>query len=315
MGGDLLVKLRLPKLLILDYHGKARLLAEKLLSAGFPLARSVNEQFDVLVADIDAPQAFPDKHRIIASHVQRGGRVVMYPHGANVLFGFDGVHPVELPFVQLVHGEGHKRVMEQFGFPNPIEVVGWSYSETAPFRPPDDVRDVLLAPIHPYAIEEHTPAEIVADNRRVFDEFIRLDCGKTVRYIGSPAANGLTTPDGYTPVAASLGLDHSDIDRADVVIADGTYAFLALARGKPTVMISDGDGLTNRPDGTLARAANRDSYADFVRYPLVVGDAPLPELIERACAGSPEIDEWKRLFVGGPLDVRRLARTLVLGPS
>jgi hypothetical protein len=90
-------------------------------------------------------------------------------------------------------------------------------------------------------------------------------------------------------------LDWTAVDEADLVVADGTLACLALARGKPVVMFGQSHPIEdehNRPaDGTEIRVP---------RYPVDYDDGPLDDLFHAACSGAGQ--DWKDEFAGGPFD-------------
>ena len=54
------------------------------------------------------------------------------------------------------------------------------------------------------------------------------------------------------------------------------------------------------------RTAHR--YVDFMRYPFAAEDGPLDEIVHAAARSEAPIADWKRRFIGAPLDELRLRR-------
>ena len=49
-----------------------------------------------------------------------------------------------------------------------------------------------------------------------------------------------------------------------------------------------------------------DSYGPLMAYPHDVDDGPLIDVLAAACAPSDAVEEYRRRFVGGPLDPARV---------
>ena len=83
----------------------------------------------------------------------------------------------------------------------------------------------------------------------------------------------------------------------DAVVGSGTMAATAIAMGKPTVMLGQGDW-SDYIGGVYRQAVHADSYAGLARYPLDVEDGDLEELLNRACSGDSSAAEWRARFIG-----------------
>jgi len=87
------------------------------------------------------------------------------------------------------------------------------------------------------------------------------------------------------------------------VISHGTFAHIALALGKPTVIYGQdfkyGDG-PNEQD--YRYAAHWDEYKDFMHYPA----SNLGELYRNGA----QIRAWRDKFIGSPMTEDRLAAAL-----
>lgn len=288
------------KVCLLGNHGKEQHLGHTLEQHGFEF---VTEGFEVLMVDTDHPAAppAPVKHQFIKDAAVRGVPIVLHPHGAPPDLDMDGLRKSDIPVsLQLVTGEGHAEINRRFGSRRQVEVVGWTFGQLLPEtnRPTDHL---AFAPIHPWAngidiLPQHRHLNTVA-----YQAFLDHPAPrKTVRMYGADEPNGVYKRDpGVDYQQSDLGPGLELIDSADAVVSYGTLAYQALARGKPVAMIYPYPPHTS-DDGKIM-AAHFDEYADYSRYPASVGDAPLDELF------ATDVAEWKRLFVGGPLDGEKLA--------
>jgi hypothetical protein len=282
---------------VLNVQNKARTLTHALLQRGHTFTSP--GQADLLLIDIDDPDA-PGRSEMIAATKENGGAVLLYPHGAREIGTYHGFYePDPRIDAQVVHGPGFPPVLEAAGLDRPVHVVGWSYSPRVPFSPPDRVERILFGPMHPYGSGQ-IAEEQQHLNGRVFDALTHVpDVVLSVQLYGPPALNGLWDADGVAWVPSILALDWAAVDAADLVVAEGTLAMLAMARGKPVVTIGahllrdDEHGRPRRPDYPFCVAP---------RYPLDFDDGPLSELIEAARAGSAAVEDWVADFVGGPFD-------------
>jgi hypothetical protein len=61
---------------------------------------------------------------------------------------------------------------------------------------------------------------------------------------------------------------------------------------------------------TLQPMRRAERYLDFLRYPFDIDDGPLDELLHAAARDEAPIAEWKRRFIGEPIDDARFAGQL-----
>ncbi len=280
---------------VLDHQGKSRMVTQTLLDDGWE--HTDPEHADVLLLDIDDPDAPIRGDLISRSH----GLVVLYPHGA--LPTYHGFYkPEERVDVQLVHGSSAVWPIENLGLWRTVKAVGWTYSPWVDYEPPAQVKHILFGAHHPYG-SGHLEQAFQHENARVFAALKKLDVRITVQLFGTPGMNGLPEPLGATAVRSSLTVDWRWVDQADLVIADGTLACLAMARGKPVVMFGQAIPIEDENDrphtGTEVR---------LPRYPVDFDDGPLPDLIEAACQDVG--GWWREGFVGGPFDPDMLLNVL-----
>ncbi len=268
---------------------------------------------DLLLIDHDDPMADPRPDMIKVCH-ENGGKVVVYPHGANptVVF-YDGVYPPDPRIAaRLEHGPGSVEIGRRFTIDDLRQhVVGWTYTDTAPYRAPDKLERVLFAPLHPNGRGE-LAAYDRETNRRVYADLLNLPVRLSVRTIAHPMLSGLWEAPNVEWLPAydfSMEETQTRVDEAEVVIGAGTFAFTAVARGKPTVMLPDRNLIEMRG---FPVPAHEELYRDYLKYPLEYGDRPLMELLDCACHESPVIRDWADLFIGEQCDPAELS-TLLAG--
>lgn len=203
---------------------------------------------------------------------------------------------------QFVAAEGHIPIMRAYGYDKPLHVIGWNLCPIKPFTPRRSPRSVLYAPIHPRCAD--VDREV---NRRAFEVLKRLaiadDIELTVRYIGSLYESGLKQVQhpNITYTMGSMDQSYDQIDSADVVIGHQTIAYIAVARGVPTVMMAERTLPTHiqRRGGEVQFAQHWNEYVDLLAYPydLLETDDPLG-LLNRAVKSDADIADWRRRLIG-----------------
>ncbi len=268
----------------LDVQGKSKMLTRTLLDAGHE--ESTPAQADLLLIDIDDPDA-PRRGRLIE---QCAGKVMLYPHGGmpSTYHGF--YEPDDRIDIQLVHGAGGARLVSELG--RQVATVGWSYSPMLPLKTVVAPARVLFGPTHPYGSGKLDQQDKKM-NLHVYEILRESGLAVEVQMFGTAVANGL--PQGVNGYRSTLMLDWAAVDRAELVVAEGTLACLAMARGKPVIMF----GQDLEPTDEHSRPV-RGPVIKVPRYPIDIDDGDLDELIDAACNGVGE--SWRHKFVGGPFD-------------
>jgi hypothetical protein len=292
------------------------------LAAGVPYENALREaghvtlplgqRADVYLTDLDIPG--PAFRPVIDKYVEAGAVALTYPHGIGPIHYYDGIWPAyERISGMFVVSEGDAEVYRRMRYPHPMYVIGWAYGELLPFRGTDTPRRVLFAPIHP--LENGFLSDWQQDlNREAFAALLEAqDIELTVRYLYELEANGLTRVPGVEYVQGLPDNTFDDIDRADVVVAQGTYAYLAAARGAPVVMFGQHIHPSNAEHLAEPTYAVRwHEWRDYLRYPLDLRDGPAAELIAAAARGGEPVREWKARFIGEELDARHFSDQLEL---
>ena len=246
-------------------------------------------------------------------------RVFMYPHSARPPLTWDMRDPWPHTTACFVIADGHKNVMERYGYPFPVEVTGWTFCPVLPFQPcSKKIPRVLFAPIHAEQNGFMRESAVEA-NQSVHASLLELsksgEIDLVVRHIGPLSLSRLQAGPLAEYTRGEPDGSCCDIDKADVVIANQTYAYLAIARGKPTVMFLD----TERPrsgssNSGMVYARSWEKYEDYMRYPINAEDGDILGAVRRACVYNSAVEFWKRRFIGEQFDpdcfVDRLERYL-----
>jgi hypothetical protein len=236
---------------------------------------------------------------------QRGTRrFFVYPHSARPSM-INDFHPVwSGTTAQFVATEYHGDVLRGYGYEKPLIPIGWHLSEVREFQPRERACKVLFAPIHPHN------APIDRDvNRRVFDRLYKLHAdggiNLTVRYIGLLVDNGIPeNAAGVRYIQGERNQTTHDMDKSDVVVSHQTYAWMAVARGVPCVMMAE-DMPTHirKRNQEYDNAPSWDKVSHLFRYPLdILAEDDVMGLLNRAVKSDAEIADWKRRMIGEPFE-------------
>ena len=299
---------------VFNHQQKADVLIQALTARGWEQTRRTSEAYFVL-SDVDV-QPYAKR---IEEYRRNGTPVFLYPHAArpSLFHDFDGLAPSKYISASFVTSQGHVEILETIHKQHRFEIIGWFLCPIKPYRPRADFRRVIFAPIHPNADDSLSQID-----RRIncdtFKKLIQLvQAGHielTVRYIRGLEKNGLWIEDGITYNQVEPRVSLAEIDQADLVISHQTYAYLAVARGVPTIMM--GESEIPRIVGTLTRGELRhvrswEKYKHLLMYPLdILAEEDTLGLFKRAIASDEEIMDWRRRLVGEPFDENRFVNAV-----
>lgn len=292
------------------HQHKANVYINALLRAGFEESET-NPDFVLIDHDVGKHgQGFRPQ---IVKHAREGAKIFMYPHAARPMIQWDGMYPL---FTENVAGSfviapGHVEVMKRYGYPLPTWVVGWSYCRQRTFRPVAKVKNILFCPIHPHANGWLSEMDREC-NVRTLKALLQLKgVHIIVRYLRDLSKNGLWVEKGVRYIQGKPDGSTREIDFADLTVAHQTPAYLAIARGKPTIMC--GDRLIphsgNTPD-CFRTVASWEKYQDYLEYPWDVEDGDLEGMIEKARRDDIPIRSWKKRFIGEPFNPDKFVRII-----
>ena len=263
---------------------------------------------------IDFDTAIPLYKKIVETAYKNGAEIVVYSHGAPVITAYDGIWtPSDKIAVYLAQSSGQKEIMQKYGYPHPIEVVGWHFCKQKTFKP-TEIKRVLFAPFHPHSNGYMMP-EMRDLNNQVFRRLKSHEYDLTICHVGSTRDNNIRAyPEiNYVQSDMSVASAVKLIDEHDLVVSYcGTFASLAIARGKPTVMFGQDirpfDGYS---DETLRRVESWESYRDLTRYPYDISNKKTKAarfLLE--FASKIEAKDWRSRFIGRQIDEKCLIGAL-----
>ena len=300
---------------IKPHQGKEKAYTAALIGAGYKQNTYRYARVDFALFDLESGGGGAGYFSPVTEKHERGVPILLYPHAARPMVQYDGIVEV-FPHVRVMISiaEGHKQVMERFGFPVPVVACGWTLCKQKPFEAVREAKRVLFGPIHPNA-NGWLSEELQRVNRETYTRLRKWTkengAELVIRHVHDLAKNGLNRIAGDVKTVRGLPNGCTDeIDEADLVVGHQTFAYLAVARGKPTLMMAEDMTPTSGNSAEkLRRVAHWDAYRDLLRYPLDVLDPDLDGTIDKALRGG-YVDEWRELFIGTPFDAGKFVRTV-----
>lgn len=287
-------------------HKKATALIAALESRGWRSALDVpscNALFVDSDVHIDAMQAAR----------RRNKPIFIYPHaGRPNLFNDFPNFPI---YPNITAGffpsDGQIEIMRRINIPYPLESIGWFLCLQRPFTPRHGYRRVLFAPIHPNSDNalSDVDKQINIDTFKILVHMAHSNEIKlTVRYIRKLENNGLWIEPGVKYNEVKPQTDTIQMDEADLVVSHQTYAYIAIARGIPVVMMGESIpprmGYFQKKDFSYANSW--DQYKDLLMYPLdILAASNVRELFHEAISSDERIKEWRARMIGEPFNPNR----------
>lgn len=274
-----------------------------LLSAGYEPVKKMS-QADFILYDTESVGRRRDMK---SDFIAKRGPAFIYPHTPLTCYIWDGIYEPLPAAINFVAGDGTRKCMQAYGYPNRVEVCGFPRCEVLDFVPAKE-KKLLFVPARPR--RDHGKQARADLDAFMFIHYHRdLWDSVTICQIegqypdlkdGYLGWNIITTnPKASTSPAGDM-IDR--IDRADIVIAVTTPAALAVARGKPTIMYGHSDGLetlNGRP------AKNYLKYKSIYDYPLDLINMDIEDVMGFAEHGDSQVERWKRAHIGGNFDAEK----------
>lgn len=285
-----------------NHQGKADALVNALAPKYKPLIETVYEghrvHFVLTDSDIKGRQRQLGKIRDAGCNL-----FFVYPHAARPSMINDYYRRWDHTTAQFVVNEYHAEVLRVMGYDRPLIGIGWTLCPLREFQSKERARNVLFAPIHP----RNAPQDRDVNARtfaRLYPHALSGEINLTVRFVGDLLDNGLKREPGVSYVNGRMNQDYSEIDAADVVIGHQTVAWIAVARGAPTVMMGE-DMPTHfrRVDQQYDDAKSWGKVAHLFQYPLdILAEDDTMALLNRAVRSDAEIADWRTRMVGEQFD-------------
>jgi len=252
---------------------------------------------DFLLIDIDVLS----RGVLIKKFHSQGKQTFLYPHTGRPILQWDGWYPPsEMVTAVFTMAQGGIDIPTRYGYNSaPIHAVGWSYTDVLEFQPCEEPKKVLFAPIHVNGNGFMTHRER-STNSKVFHKLLNTEgIDLTVRHIHPLEWNGLWVESGVDYVQGQPDQNTEDIHRADVVVSHQNMAYMAVAMGKPTLMMAEHltpiSGNTNK---NVREVKSWDLYKDDLMFPLDILSGDTREMLKRACKDDHEIRSWRERFIG-----------------
>lgn len=297
---------------VFDHQNKSAAYKQALADAGYLFTDRDNVQgVRFYLSDADWRES------MMAEARSRNIPVFLYPHAARPMVIYDGCvepHPVTAMFTQ---APGGKLIMEKIGYPYPVEVSGWAYSEVRPFRPVEQVKRILFAPIHPNGNGwlSEVDKRLNRDAYKLLEAYCRRTGAQlSIRLIGTLEQGGLggfETPDFVEVHQGKKNNSTLDMESADVVVSHQTFAWISVALGIPTVMM--GEDIPPRSGNSekgFCYVDHWDAYKEDLMYPLDILGGDPEGTIAKAAAGCEEVEAWKARLIGQPFDGKAFVEKL-----
>ena len=297
------------------HQGKEKLYVAALENAGYTGSKRIIHNMDFTIMDHDVGPDGIGFRKELPTMKRMRIPVLFYPHAARPTMFWDGIYKMwPYTIATFVIAEGHMEVMKRYGYPFPIEVTGWTYCEIKEFQPTNSVKNILFGAIHPNTNGWLSPIDQDLNSRtleRLTAYSKANNINLTVRYIHELKQNGLKEVDGVNFVRGKPDGTFNMIDEADLVVGYQTFAYISVARGKPTLMM--GEGIPAR-SGNMPKnftyVSNWDKYKDLVMYPLDILEGDLDSIIKKATENDSYIAKWKKDMIGEPFNAENFVEKL-----
>lgn len=266
---------------------------------------------DIALFDHAINRTEPEKGRdLIHRFYKEGATIVLYPHAPTGAWWMDGdiYHKENFIKNELVIAEGQKRVSKIIDPSMNVHKIGWSYCPIKEFQKPKEIKRILFAPIHG-PNKGNLREECISVNKRVYETLLRL-ANKyqiIIRHLNPLEKNGLWYNSKPVFILGKPDGSYKDIDAADLVIAEGTFMYLAIARGKPTIGMNQHIPIRPNNDNRNFIPKHWDEYGEYMGYPIDFDDGDIISLIDKAMQ---EQTAWKNLFIGKSMNSKNLSNIL-----
>lgn len=244
-------------------------------------------------------------------------KIFIYSHAArpNLFYDFYGYEIYPNITATFVSAQGHAEIMRRLGVKHSIEIIGWTLCPMRDFQKRTSFKNVLFAPIHPNYDGSLSDVDL-SINRRAFSILLEMHRAKqinlSVRFVRSLTQNGISEEPSVNYIQGNLDGSYQDMDKADLVVSHSqTYAYMAVARGIPTIGAGENTlPKTGSPTkGSLYFAKSFDAYKEIMAFPydLLTCSNPL-HLFERAIESDVDIRQWKENMIGSAFDSKAFVK-------
>jgi hypothetical protein len=280
--------------------------------SGYEKNCHILDRADFMVLDHDYTyKPTPEWERYFTPEAMERRPVFIYPHVPYSWFIWDGIIEAKAVACNFVVSEGAKEAMQLFGYPRRVEVTGFPGMAVKAFSATQGTK-LLFAPAHPVHDGKYPQREGFTRIRDAAEKIIRnIDKFEsvTVRYSNTLEACGLDAfkrvskrfqrkvifePVNVYTTSKIRQSALESIRRADLVISQSSFGYLAVAEGKPTVFYGYRNVIPFSREGYVK---NYPLYKHIFQYPLVFESMPIQDILDARKENS-AVENWKRLNIG-----------------
>lgn len=235
--------------------------------------------------------------------------VFVYPHTPYSWFIWDGIVQPRRASACFVYGESARQGLQSFGYPNRIDVCGFPRGPVLPFCPTTGTK-LLFAVAHPVADHRFPQPEHYAQHRFVMDWVVankRSFSEIRVRHAYDLRDNGFeayANEPGIQFEQARMNVADGVASRewADIVIAAGTFGYLSIAQGKPTLIYGyKGSRYCTR----AGYVKHQQAYQHILEFPHYMEDMTAEQVLSFRDQPDPKVEAWKTGHLGGNFDAEK----------
>lgn len=250
---------------------------------------------DFLLVDLNFKDGWRDGISIIEYADIYNKPIFMVPHGAKGYLFWDSVYDVDERLTGVfVQSDGEKEILEKGGFTPPVYATGFPWAPVKPYKFQEGT-EILFAPIHANKDGSWDYAEQWEEaNRKAWEKIAPLSTFYNIT-VYADLGFDIPLPKNVKYVQSELKMDKAIemIEKADLVFAQETFAHLALAAGKPTVMIDD--------RGYVQDDRERPSayWPYYDPYPVnLLSDLPVVNVLNQLMTEDQAIRSWRDRYIG-----------------
>lgn len=283
---------------------------QALNNAGYRRTDNINSA-DFLLMDHDDIRYQPEYKNAMATKL-----IFIYPHVPYSWFIWDGILEAKSIACNFVVSDGAKEAMRLYGYPYRVESVGFAGMDVQSFQPTHGTK-LLFAPAHPlndgrYPTElglqrTREAAKWIVRHLHYFESINIRWHGKSLQSVGLGEFEGIRASHVHFQ---NINVYHGSnirqdalaaIGQADLVISQATFAYLAVASGKPTVFY----GCDWIPDTREGNAKHPELYKHIWAYPFVLEEMDIEKVLDMRTREMGALTNWKQLNLGSNFNAEK----------
>ena len=237
--------------------------------------------------------------------------IFMYPHSIDSWKCYDyGLQPWKKITCNFVASNTVKDILKFLKYPQPVEVIGFPYlPKVLPLKPTTG-NNILFA-------TTHATMSVIDDDFKkgnldiqgylssIMDTYnITVYLHESLEVSGIPGIPGINYKFSNLTIKNAIDI----INKNDIIFAKGTFMYLAIALGKPTISYMESEPF--HPNFSINRKIDHPELMDLWKYPidLYKYEDPSQALID--CQNPDIISTWKQNVLGGSFDADKFIKAI-----